>query len=44
VAEENGIDLIVIASHGATGLAQYLMGSVARHLLQAAKCPVLLVR
>lgn len=43
-AEVNGIDLIVIASRGATGLAKYLMGSVARHLLQAATCPVLLVR
>jgi universal stress protein A len=43
-AEDNGIDLIVISSQGATGLAKYLMGSVARHLLQAANCPVLLVR
>ena len=43
-AEDKGVDLIVLAAQGATGLAKHLMGGVARHLLQAAKCPVLLVR
>ncbi|MRR57782.1 MAG: universal stress protein [Deltaproteobacteria bacterium] len=43
-AEDKGVDLIVLAAQGATGLAMHLMGGVARHLLQAAKCPVLLVR
>lgn len=41
---ERGIDLIVISSLGATGMAKYLMGSVARHVLLGAKCSVLLVK
>lgn len=43
-AEERDIDLIVISSHGSSGLAKYLMGSVARHVLLGAKCPVLLTK
>ncbi len=43
-AEERDIDLIVIAAHGYTGLSKYLMGSVARHVLLGAKCPVLLIK
>ena len=42
--EKKGIDLIVIASLGKTGLAKYLIGSVARNVLKAAKCPVLLTK
>lgn len=41
---ERGIDLIVISSLGTTGMAKYLMGSVARHVLLGAKCSVLLVK
>ncbi|HEY3277784.1 MAG TPA: universal stress protein [Syntrophorhabdaceae bacterium] len=37
-------DLIVIASHGQTGLMSILVGSVAGKVAQAAACPVLLVR
>lgn len=43
-AEEEGIDLIVIASLGKTGIAKYLIGSVARNVLKGAKCPVLLTK
>ena len=43
-ADERDVDLIVIASHGSSGLAKYLMGSVARHVLLGAKCPVLLTK
>jgi nucleotide-binding universal stress UspA family protein len=43
-ADEREIDLIVISSLGSTGLAKYLMGSVARHVLLGAKCSVLLVK
>jgi universal stress protein A len=43
-AEEKGVDLIVIASLGRTGLAKYLIGSVARNVLKRAKCPVLLTK
>lgn len=44
--EENskGIDLIVIASLGQSGMAKYLIGSVARNVLRWAKCPVLLTK
>jgi universal stress protein A len=40
--EERGIDLIVIASLGRTGIARFIVGSVARNVLKGAKCPVLL--
>ncbi|MBP1748140.1 MAG: UspA domain protein [Deltaproteobacteria bacterium] len=42
--KEKKIDLVVIASLGKTGLAKYLIGGVARHVLQGSKCPVLLTR
>jgi universal stress protein A len=41
---EKGIDLIVIASLGRSGIAKYLIGSVARNVLKGAKCPVLLTK
>ena len=41
---ERGIDLIVIASLGRSGIAKYLIGSVARNVLKGAKCPVLLTK
>ncbi|MCK9226866.1 MAG: universal stress protein [Syntrophorhabdaceae bacterium] len=43
-ATENGIDLIVIASLGRSGLAKYFVGSVARNVLKKARCPVLLTK
>jgi universal stress protein A len=42
--EEKGVDLIVIASLGRTGLSRYLIGSVARNVLKGAKSPVLLTK
>ena len=42
--EEKGIDLIVIASHGKTGILKNLMGSVVDKVMKRAKCQVLLVR
>jgi nucleotide-binding universal stress UspA family protein len=42
--EEKGIDLIVIASHGKTGILKNLLGGVADKVMKRAKCPVLLVR
>ncbi len=42
--QEKGVDLIVIASHGMTGLLKQLIGSVAEKVLRSAKCPVLLVK
>jgi nucleotide-binding universal stress UspA family protein len=42
-AEEHGVDLIVVATHGRTGLAHFLIGSVAENVVRHAKCPVLTV-
>jgi universal stress protein A len=41
---EKGIDLIVIASLGRSGIAKYMIGSVARNVLKGSKCPVLLTK
>jgi len=38
------VDLIVIASLGRSGIAKFLIGSVARNVLKGAKCPVLLTK
>lgn len=43
-AGEHGIDLIVIGSHGNTGLAHILLGSVAETVVRTAPCPVLTVK
>ena len=43
-ASERKIDLIVIASHGKTGLQKYFIGSVTEKVMKEAKCPVLLIR
>lgn len=43
-AREKDIDLIVIATHGRTGLAHVLLGSVAERVVRKAPCPVLTVR
>lgn len=43
-ARENEIDLIVIGTHGRTGLSHVLMGSVAERVVQHADCSVLTVR
>lgn len=42
-ARELGVDLIVMGTHGRTGLPRLLMGSVAEGVLRQAPCPVLLV-
>ena len=38
------VDLIVMGTHGRTGIAHALMGSVAEQVVRVAPCPVLLVR
>jgi len=43
VARELPADLIVMGTHGRTGLARLLMGSVAERVMRKASCPVLTV-
>lgn len=43
-AKEHDIDLIVIGTHGRTGLVHMLMGSVAERIVRKSPCPVLTVR
>lgn len=43
-AAEREIDLIVIATHGHTGVEHILFGSTASRIMRLAKCPVLIVR
>jgi universal stress protein A len=42
-ANEHGIDLIVMGTHGRTGMAHLLLGSVAERVVRSATCPVLTV-
>jgi nucleotide-binding universal stress UspA family protein len=44
VARDKAIDLIVMGTHGSSGLTRLLMGSVAESVLRKAPCPVLTVR
>jgi nucleotide-binding universal stress UspA family protein len=44
VARETGCDLIVMGTHGRTGLGRLLMGSVAEVVVRKAPCPVLTVK
>jgi nucleotide-binding universal stress UspA family protein len=41
LAEDDQIDLIVMGTHGRTGLSRLLMGSVAENVVRRSKCPVL---
>ena len=43
-AAERGVDLIVMGTHGRTGFAHLLLGSVAERLVRTAPCPVLTVK
>ena len=43
-AGEQGVDLILMGTHGRTGLAHVFLGSVAEHVVRQGPCPVLVVR
>ncbi len=43
-ATKNGVDLIVIATHGRSGVSRWVWGSVADKILRSACVPVLMVR
>lgn len=42
-ANEKNFDLIIMASHGRSGIRRALLGSVAEYVLRHARCPVLIV-
>lgn len=44
VAENENAEMIVMSTHGRTGLTRMLMGSVAEEVVRKAKCPVLTVK
>ncbi len=43
VATQNA-DMVVMTTHGRSGIARFIMGSVAQYVLRNAKCPVILVK
>lgn len=43
-ADKNGIDLVIMASHGRSGISRRVWGGVADHLLRSLSIPVLIVR
>jgi nucleotide-binding universal stress UspA family protein len=43
-AAERGADLLVLATHGRTGVQHFFLGSVTEHVLRGVSCPVLIVR
>ena len=42
-AEQRGVDVIVVGSHGRTGLGRFFLGSVSEHVVRHSPCPVLVV-
>jgi nucleotide-binding universal stress UspA family protein len=42
-AQEHGADLIVMGTHGWSGVIRWMLGSVAHHVIQTAPCPVLTI-
>lgn len=44
VAKDKNVDLIVVSSHGRTGLGRILFGSTAEAVVRHAPCPVLVVK
>lgn len=43
-ARDNNVDLIIVGTHGRSGLAHLLLGSTAERVIRHAPCPVLVVR
>jgi len=43
-AQENGIDLIVMATHGRSGVKRWVRGSIADKVLRSSNIPVLMIR
>ena len=43
-AEKENVSLIVLATHGWTGIRRWTLGSTANNIARASKCPLLLIR
>jgi nucleotide-binding universal stress UspA family protein len=43
-AQDTGADLVVLGTHGRTGVSRFFLGSVAARVISTAPCPVLTVR
>ncbi|MGO9057345.1 MAG: universal stress protein [Candidatus Binataceae bacterium] len=43
-AADAGVDLIVMATHGRSGISHFFLGSVAERVVREANCPVLTIR
>jgi nucleotide-binding universal stress UspA family protein len=43
-AKESGVDLIVMCTHGRSGITRWVLGSVAFKVLTRAEAPILLIR
>ena len=43
-AKEHHADLVVMSSHGRTGIGRFMMGSVAERVVRLSHCPVLVIR
>ena len=44
IAEEERVDIIIIATHGLTGWRKFMFGSVTEKVIRMATCPVLSIR
>jgi nucleotide-binding universal stress UspA family protein len=44
IAENDHVDMIIIATHGMTGWREFAFGTVAEKVLKQGECPVLLLR
>lgn len=44
LAEQESVDLIVVGSHGRTGLSRFLLGSVSSRVVSHAACSVLVIK
>lgn len=43
-AQENNIDLIVVGTHGLTGIKKFLIGSIAEKVVRHSRVPVMVIR
>ena len=43
-AKETGVDLIIMCTHGRSGISRWVLGSIAHRVLTRAETPILLVR